>query len=227
MNHAIKSLILIYLFYSMDKKYDIETMTDVQIVEAILERNSYVTTEYLYKKCYPLFNDIFKRFYTDCENCTEFVNEIYLYIVMPPSPSVKKKPEQDSSDSEESKKCKLAKFGFRCSLTMWLKIVTLNYCRQLYAKRIQFLSLDEVGDMFTTVFSSLMMESNSTDMQDITTLLDLMPNQRYRTLIEYRHVSSHTDSETAEYLKMKMPNYYNKHRLAKAQFVAVLRKEGL
>lgn len=205
----------------MDQKYDIETMTDEQIVEAILDRKdqkrrNFVTTEFLYKKCYPLFSDIFNRYYTDCENCTEFINEIYLYIVMP---QMKK--------GEETMRCKLENFQFRCSLTMWLKIVTLNYCYQLYAKHKDLENIDDIDGRFDIIGTSLLMDSRSIDMQDIYTILSMMPNQRYRSLIEYRHIGGHTDSETAEYLNMTMANYYNKHRLAKAQFVAALKKEGL
>lgn len=54
-----------------------------------------------------------------------------------------------------------------------------------------------------------------------------MPNQRYRKLIEYRYIQDRSNEETAALLSMSMANYYNKHKLAKAQFVATLRKEGL
>ena len=62
---------------------------------------------------------------------------------------------------------------------------------------------------------------------DVHTLLKLMPNQRYRELIRYRYVDGRSNEETAELLGMSMDNYYNKHRLAKQQWQAVLRKEGL
>jgi DNA-directed RNA polymerase specialized sigma24 family protein len=54
-----------------------------------------------------------------------------------------------------------------------------------------------------------------------------MPNQRYRMLIQHRYVDGRSNEETASLMSMTMPNYYNKHKLAKAQFVAALRKEGL
>jgi GTP:adenosylcobinamide-phosphate guanylyltransferase len=62
---------------------EIEKYTDQQIVAAILKRDTEVTKEFLYKRCYPLFKSIFDKYYTDCENCYELINEIYVYINSP------------------------------------------------------------------------------------------------------------------------------------------------
>lgn len=45
--------------------------------------------------------------------------------------------------------------------------------------------------------------------------------------LELRYVEEKTNEETAMVLEMTMDNYYNKHKLAKAQFCNILRKEGL
>ncbi len=55
----------------------------------------------------------------------------------------------------------------------------------------------------------------------------MMTNNRYRRLIEYRYLQGFSNEETAQKLEMSMDNYYNKHKLAKAQFCAILKKEGL
>ena len=62
---------------------------------------------------------------------------------------------------------------------------------------------------------------------DVGILLNLMPNARYRDLIRYRYVEEKSNEETAELLGMSMSNYYNKHKLAKEQFISVLKKEGM
>ena len=197
----------------MPSKKVISTMTDMEIVQAILQRDVVVTREYLYKKCYPLFKSIYDKYYTDCENWIEFVNEIYLYIMTP---------------RRDGDRCKLSDFGFRCSFPMWLKIVAENYCRQLYAKRIDIIGKNvDVSDRFDLNDQSLEIDLKLLDMEDVQKILALMPNQRYRALIEYRYVEQHSNEETAEHLSMTMANYYNKHKLAKAQFIAALRKEGL
>jgi DNA-directed RNA polymerase specialized sigma24 family protein len=127
---------------------------------------------------------------------------------------------------KDSGACKLADFGFRCTLTMWLKIVTENYCKQIYSKRIGT-NLFVEGDRIYLEPESVDIDSLKLDMEDEQKILDMMPNQRYRKLIEYRYVENKTNEETANLLGMSMANYYNKHKLAKAQYCNILRKEGL
>lgn len=88
---------------------------------------------------------------------------------------------------------------------------------------------EKVGDsdIFNRIEHSLGFDISSLNMLDLKTVIALMPNQRYRTLIEHRYVCGRSNEETAALMSMTMPNYYNKHKLAKAQFVAALRKEGL
>lgn len=110
---------------------EIDQYTDRKIVEAILRRDARVTREYLYRKCYPLFSAVYAKYYTDCESMVEFINEIYLYILVP---------------HRLTGRCKLAGFGFRCSLTMWLKIVAEHFChhaQRALRRLIELRYLDE------------------------------------------------------------------------------------
>ncbi|MBD5269841.1 MAG: sigma-70 family RNA polymerase sigma factor [Bacteroides sp.] len=191
----------------------IANFTDQEIVKAILDRDTFVTKEFLYGKCYPLFKAIYDKYYTDCEICFELINEIYVYIMI---------PQKNTGIS------KLAAFDFRCTLTMWLKVVIVNYCRQLYARRIEIDRDSDVGsDRNMAVGDSLTENTHRIDMEDVRKILSMMPNQRYRKLIEYRYVDDKTNEDTAMLLAVTMANYYNMHKRAKAQYCEVLRKEGL
>ena len=195
-----------------DQQY-IESLTDKEIVEAILRRDASITRLYFYEKCYPLFKACYDKYYTDCETCVEFINQIYL-LVMTPRKSTGVSP--------------LQTFGFRCTLTMWLKIISENYCKQLFKVKIDISdSLKSSSDRLTMVDHSLDVDFNSIYSDDIKKILEMMPNERYRRLIELRYVKEKTNEETAMALEMTMDNYYNKHKLAKAQFCNILRKEGL
>ena len=198
---------------SNSEKYKIESMSDREIVSALLSRNRYVTEAYFYRKCYPLFKACFDKYYTDCENCIEFINEIYLYLMLP---------------NPESHESYMQRFSFRCSLTGWLKIVAETYCHQLFRKKGEIIqeSLDDT-DRFTELADSIPIEHSSFANEDLKHVLAMMPNMRYRELIRLRYVESYSNEETAEKLGMSMDNYYNKHLLAKKQFVTALRKEGL
>ena len=128
----------------------------------------------------------------------------------------------------ETHRSKLQDFGFRCTLTMWLKIVTENYCHQLFAKRIPSNENNDVPDDRNDMGDdSFIANTRNLDMDDVQKILSMMPNQRYRKLIEYRYVDEKSNEETALLLDMSMANYYNCHKRAKAQYCEVLRKEGL
>ncbi|MBO5062018.1 MAG: sigma-70 family RNA polymerase sigma factor, partial [Prevotella sp.] len=192
---------------------EIDRYTDQEIAQAILRRDILITKEYLYRKCYPLFKAIYDKHYTDCENPIELINEIYVYILMP---------------HRETHRSKLQDFGFRCTLTMWLKIVTENYCHQLFAKRIQSDENNDVSDDRNDISDdSFIANTRKLDMDDVQKILSMMPNQRYRKLIEYRYIDEKSNEETALLLEMSMANYYNCHKRAKAQYCEALRKEGL
>lgn len=191
----------------------IDQYTDKEIVAAILRRDTAVTKEFLYRKCYPLFCAVYNKYYTDCENPIELINEIYVYILTP---------------KRDTGKCKLSDFGFRCTLTMWLKIVTEHYCHQLFAKRVdtsENVSVD--SDRNKGESYSLELDFNTLNMEDVKRILNTMPNERYRRLIEYRYLDEKSNEETAMLLALSMTNYYNVHLRAKVQFCSILRKEGL
>lgn len=191
----------------------IATLTDQEIVKAILDRDTFVTKEFLYRKCYPLFKSIHNKYYTDCETPIELINEIYIYILY---------------QHKDTHRSKLEDFGFRCTLTMWLKIVTENYCKQLFAKRIQVDENNDVANDRNDIGEeSLIANTRNLDMSDVQKILLMMPNQCYRKLIEYRYVEERTNEETAQLLELSMANYYNSHKRAKAQYCEALRKEGL
>lgn len=192
---------------------NVDTLTDRDIVCRLLKREAGITRDFFFIKCYPLFKSIFDRYDTGCESCFEFVNDIYLFI-MDPLP--------------KSGMSRLEGFGFRCTLTMWLKIICENYCRKNFARSINSVteSLDN-DDRLRTLSGSLDETFGSFDAADVRRLLDSMPNARYRRLIELRYVEELDNEQTAERLGMTMANYYNKHKLAKAQFCNELRKEGL
>lgn len=187
--------------------------TDEEIVHLILHRNEEETIRFLYQQCYPLFKSVYNKYYTDCSTCVEFINQIYL-LIMTPRKSTGVSP--------------LQTFGFRCSLTMWLKIISENYCKQLFRKKIEsYEGVPKVSDRLKYQGDSLDLDFRSIDADDVIRILDMMPNLRYRKLIELRYIQEKTNEETAEILGMAMDNYYNKHKLAKAQFCNILRKEGL
>lgn len=193
-------------------------MTDDRaVVNQILLRNQKVTQQYLYVKCFPLFKSVYDNYYTDCQSCMEFINEIYLHLLTP---------------NGETGLCKLETFRFGSTLTTWLKTVAVYYCYEHYRRKRhtpmveqKISSDDNQGDRFDQYAASMYVEEPVMDKDDLETILGMMPNKRYSKLIRLRYLEGMTNEETASTLGMTMDNFYNKHRRAKQQFNEVLKKE--
>lgn len=195
---------------------------DLAIAEAILKRNGTVTSDYLYRKCFPLFYSIFDRYHTGCASVIEFISEIYVMLLTP---------------SKESGMCKLQKYRGESSLATWLKTVCLFHCYKTYNKKEQIPIVcipqssdkenDDASDILIDKSVSLYADLSDIEREDVRTLISLMPNERYRRIMTLRYLEQRTNEETAEELGLSMANYYNKHKLARQQYETILRKEAL
>ena len=190
------------------------------IASALINRDESVTRQYFYKQCYPLFKSFYDNYYTDCTCCKEFIDEIYLLVLTP---------------SKKTGKCQMENFKGESTLTNWLKSVCLFYCYGKFERKTKnpvTTSLphsiekdNQDTDSLLDKFGSSDIDLRSMNRSDAEALLLLMPNVRYRNIIRMRYLEQKTNEETAEALGMTMDNYYNKHKLAKAQYERVCRKE--
>ena len=183
---------------------------DLQIAKAILDRNEAVTYKYFYKQCYPLFKSIYDNYYTDCENCKEFIDEIYCLVLTP---------------SRKTGKCQMENFKGESTLASWLKTTCLFYCYSKFEAKGRMPIHEPLdfgdgnkkgddGDIFVPQGGSIQPTSNNFNREDV-----------LAELIRLRYLEEYTNEETAEALGMTMENYYNKHKLAKAQYIRIYRKE--
>lgn len=104
----------------------------------------------------------------------------------------------------------------------------LYYCYARFEEknRLGIEKNDGADDRNIPVSESIQMEFDNINREDTLKILSLMPNARYRELIRLRYLEGYTNEETAQRLEMTMENYYNKHKLAKAQYLQVYRKEA-
>lgn len=84
---------------------------------------------------------------------------------------------------------------------------------------------EDGGDIIDRIGGSIEIDFSNLNRQDALVILGLMPNKRYSSLIKLRYLEQMTNEETAESLGMTMENYYNKHKLAKEQYLQIYRKE--
>lgn len=194
---------------------------DLTIAQALLSQDRKVIYDFYYQGCFPLLKSIYDHYYTDCENCMEFMNEIYLLILTP---------------SKKTGRCQLENYKGESTLRSWIKSVALFYCYKRFEikNRMPIDSdylKDEKNKQPTDRISNDLAsfnEMNFSDMrrEDMIVLVSLMPNKRYGEIIRLRYIEEKTNEETAKIMGMTMANYYNKHKLAKEQFDIICRKEA-
>ncbi len=190
-------------------------MYDKEIVNALLCHDETVTREFFYRTCYPLFKSVYDNYYTDCSSCMEFINEMYLHIMEPHS---------------DTGLCKLYSFKFQSTLFTWIKTVCLFYCYKRYDRKTKADFIQPMDDFatgsvrFDVAADSITMTEQQFCREDVETILSMMPNRRYSCLIRFKYLDGHTNEETAQLLGMNMNTFYNKHKLAKEQYVRTLRQ---
>lgn len=194
---------------------------DLQTAQALIHRDEAVTRKYFYRQCYPLFKSIYDNYYTDCTNCKEFIDEIYIVVLAP---------------SKITGKCQMENFKGESTLTTWLKTACLYYCYKKYEQKNRIpiynplifpdnQEKDDDGGRYKENFGSVEIDFNNLNREDALTILKRMPNKRYSEIIRLRYLECLTNEETATALGMTMDNYYNKHKLAKAQYIRIHGKE--
>lgn len=192
---------------------------DLQIAKALINRDEIITRSYFYRHCYLLFKSVFDHYYTDCNNCKEFMDEIYIVVLAP---------------NKKTGKCQMENYRGESSLTSWLKTVCLFYCYKRFEIKgkmpEQFIHNNEKNnedsDRIDSIYGSIEIDFSNLNYHDAMTIIGQMPNKRYGELIRLRYLELKTNEETAEALGMTMGNYYNKHKLAKEQYERILRKEA-
>lgn len=196
---------------------------DLKIAKSLIDRDNLVTRKYFYQQCYPLFKSIYDNYYTDCTSCKEFIDEIYIVVLAP---------------SKISGMCQMENFRGESTLTSWLKTACLYYCYKKYESKSRMPIYDSLifhtnqekddnGGREEEKFSSVDIDFNNLNREDALTILKRMPNKRYSEIIRLRYLECLTNEETATALGMTMENYYNKHKLAKAQYIRIHGKEEL
>ena len=182
-------------------------MTDKQIVEALLDKDSNVTVQFFFRNCRPLFLSIINRVFQSRVDYDELINEFYLYLM-----------EQDGR--------RLRQFEGRSSIYQWMKVTAIRYFRAMNRRMgRESESLDDHPDgtagsrLEGTVDDRSKIESGL----DMEALLGLMANKRYAYALR-RLVSEDGDPEdVARELDVSVANLYNIKRRA----IAALTKMAL
>lgn len=177
-------------------------ITDHEIVDALLARDSRVTHLFFHIKCRPLLTAIIRNVFHYPVNYDELVDELYLYIM-----------ENDGR--------RLREFQFRSSLFQWMKVVALRFFLQIRNRVIENDSnapLYKQTDMPQDKQPVVDTHESDADRMDVQRLLAMMDNPRYADVIR-RLILEEADPATyAAILGVTVANLYNIKKRAVAAF---------
>ncbi len=164
-------------------------MTDLQIIDALISRDEWVTQQFFFKTCRPLFVSVMRYVFSYKVDYDEFVNEFYLHLM-------------------ENDAIRLRQFQGRSTIYQWMKVVAIRY---FIAKRDNMIDMEskvaliecaERGDSFDEV-------QKTTARMDVERLFSLMPNKRYVYVIRRLVLEDAEPNKVAEELGTNVDNLYN------------------
>ena len=193
---------------------------DLLIAKAILQRDVKTTLDYMYRECYPMFKALYNQYYTDCQNCKEFIDEVYTIVM---------------THGVKTGYCPLQNYRGESSLKTWLRNAGLSFCYARFKRKLNTVEVpnnyDDNEDRMLNIIEiagSEMMDMSELNRQDEETIqkliLQRMPNKRYRQILWLYMIEKKCHKEIAQTMGMTMPNYYNRRKLANDQYEAI-RKE--
>lgn len=186
----------------------IKDMPDQELVPAIKSYREVETSEFFYGKSCPAFISLFNRYYTDSADVLDFIHEVYVDIVQ---------------KQQKTKNRKIDTFRYEASFKNWVAFVALRMCQMKFKRRgvFRIMDCDEPQEAGLSVLS----ESSLLNRKDVEVIIGLMPNKRYQEIIRLHYLEGKSLEETAAIMNMDLANFYNKHRLAKVQYLVAYNKE--
>ena len=174
-------------------------MTEHEIIQGLIARDNQVTKIFFFVKCRPLFYSVMRTVFDYEVDYDEMVNEFYIYLM-------------------EDDAVKLRSFGYRCSIYMWLKVLTIRFFLKKRARMIDNSSKETPYEEQGPAVESL---SDSTAEYDMEHLFELMPTKRYVHVIRRLILEDCEPEVLAKEMNITTANLYNIKRRAIAQLIRI------
>ena len=180
-------------------------MTDQEIVQALIERDSRVTAQFFFKDCRPLLLSIINRVFDKQKvDYDEIISELYIYLM--------------ANDAH-----RLRQFRFESTLYQWIKTTAIRFCLKL--KNDEVVIDDESQEPLDNKNRDTDCIEPSQAKMDVDNLLSHMKNQRYAKVIRMLMIDGMTPEEVAKELSVTVDNLYNIKRRAMAALADVALKD--
>uniref|UniRef100_UPI0040562E8C sigma-70 family RNA polymerase sigma factor n=1 Tax=Alistipes sp. TaxID=1872444 RepID=UPI0040562E8C len=176
-------------------------MTDLEIRDALINRDEVVTAEFFYKQCRPMFNSVIHKVFAYDVDYDECISEIYIYLM-----------EDDAR--------RLRQFEGRSTIFQWLKIVSIHYFIAKRRRVIENVSHEPLLDRSLRSNSHNEEVKNDARM-DVETLLDEMANDRYVEVIERLILKDEEPEKVARSMGINVDNLYNVKKRAIAAITRI------
>lgn len=180
-------------------------MTDQQIIEHLIAHDEWVTQQFFFKDCRPLFKSIIHAIFYDRLEYDELVNELYLYLM-------------------QNDAYKLRQFEGRSSIYQWLKTTAIRFFLE---KRDEMIENDSQEHLLQQVATThvVEVEQRFSSRLDVENLLAHLPNRRYAYVIQRLVIEDAKPQEVANELGITVDNLYNIKKRAIAAITTIALKK--
>lgn len=183
-------------------KNELNTLTDQQIIEYLIQGNSQVIQYLFYEKCSSMFGYIIKEVFSYKVDKDELVNELYLYL---------------SDDNWKKVRC----FEGRCKFTTWLSTISTHFFSKIKLRMLDSSSLN------TPINVAIDIPDNSSYERfvnhiDLYNAINKLKNPRDRFVIMALEIEEQTVEEVAKALNITVDNLYNVRKRAKKHLSNIL-----
>lgn len=176
-------------------KNELNTLTDQQVIEYLIQGNNRITNFFFYEKCDSMFGYIISQIFNFQINKDELVNELYIYL----------------SDNNWDK---VKKFNYQCKFITWLSVVSTRYFQK---KRTELIENKSSEALIIERTENIEIEIHQK--LDIEKILNNLANDRYRFVIQELILKERTPQDLANEMQITTDNLYNIKRRALQQLI--------
>lgn len=177
-------------------------LTDKEIVEGILRHDPSIIEYFFIMKCSKLFVYLVNSIFNGQVEKEELINELFLYI----------------ADYDWKK---LREFNFQSSLLTWITVVATRF----FIKKRDLLIENHSSEALIIDNLDISQSFVPVDSINLKMVIEIMPNERYRQVIEMLDLQDLSYEDVASTLNVSVANLYNIHRRAVAQLRCILMTE--
>lgn len=179
-------------------------LTDQKIVDALIKRDGQVTHDFFFVWCRPLLYSLIRRVFDYEVDYDELVNELYIHLM--------------DDDAR-----RLRTFSGRSSVYQWLKSVALRFFIEKRDKIIENKAGEPLYGEDEPREDPVPAQDAKSDLQK---LLKMMPDDRYRYVLEQHYLLDVEYEKIAAALDTSPANVYNIKKRALAKLTVIVLNDG-